>query len=50
MNHMKRYHLGCGEPLQSRHSELMLAFRAVCMEQEKHRVFALKKCKPGKRH
>lgn len=50
MNRLKRYHLGCGEPLQSQHSEWISMNRAMDMEREKNRMLALKKIKPGKRH
>ncbi|MEJ2362266.1 MAG: hypothetical protein P8Z75_12705 [Gammaproteobacteria bacterium] len=50
MTRLKHYHLGCGEPLQSHHSELLLVVRTACTERPKPRISDLHKSKPGKRH
>lgn len=50
MNRLKRYHLGCGESLRSRHAELLQANRAESIEREKSQTLMLKKSRPGKRH
>lgn len=50
MNRLKRYHLGCGEPLQSQHAEFISMVRTTCVDRDKGRTVVLRKHKPGKRH
>lgn len=50
MTRMKHYHLGCGEPLKSNCTELLMTLKTAQIGRSKSRLSELPKVKPVKRH